>query len=120
MKTVSRPASWVKYETSHPTISARVSLETKRKLLERLPTLGMTMADAFRVLAGEIEVKAIPVEEARKRGFEESKAIYGVPFPCNVCSKPVYIMDPEAKRLAGEYLTRLGWGHRACHERKAK
>jgi len=57
-----------RYEKENPTVSARVPKETRDKLLEVLPKLGMSLADAFKVLAGELEVKAVPIDKARRHG----------------------------------------------------
>jgi antitoxin component of RelBE/YafQ-DinJ toxin-antitoxin module len=105
-----------KYEKENPTVSARVSKETRDKLLEVLPKLGMSLADAFKVLAGELEVKAVPIEEARRQGYEEAKKLYTVTYPCFVCGKPIVITSPETKGVVSKFLTTHGWGHTKCIE----
>ena len=112
-----RSPSRIKYEMSHPTLSARVTVETKEKLLAGLKTLGMSLPDAFKVLAGELEIKAIPVEEARKAGYEEAKRLYAVTYPCSVCGGTMLITSPEAKEAASGYMTEHRWGHKECHKR---
>ncbi len=112
MKKSKRSPSRIKYEQKNPTISARLPVETRDKLLANLKILGMSVADAFRVLAGELEVKAIPIEEAKKR--------YMVIYKCAVCGKYVVIVSPKAKEAAAKYMTEHGWGHSECHKQVNK
>ena len=108
--------SRVNYEKNHPTVSARVPKETHDKLLANLAKLHMTLPDALKVLAGELEVKAMPVEEARKSGYEEAARRYMVVYPCFVCGKFIAITNPETKKVVGKFLTEHGWGHVKCIE----
>ena len=105
-----------KYEKENPTVSARVPKETREKLRVVLPKLGMSLADALKVLAGELEVKVIPIDEARRQGYEEAKNLYMVTFPCDICGNPVPIIVPKAKEAASRYMVEHGWGHAKCHE----
>ena len=100
----------------HPTLSARVTIETKEKLLAGLKTLGMSLPDAFKVLAGELEIKLKPIEEARKAGYEEAKKLYAVTYLCGGCGKPIVMVNPEAKKAAGRYMAEHGWRHKECHK----
>ena len=106
-----------KYERQNPTVSARVSEETRGRLRAVLPQLGMSLADALKVLAGELEVKAIPIDQAKKLGYEEAKNLYLVTYPCNVCGKPMSITTAKAKEAAARFMVEHGWGHTECHER---
>lgn len=113
-----RSPSRIKYEQSHPTISARLSLETRDKLILNLETAGISLADAFKVLAGELELKVKPLEQARKDGFDEARKLYMVTYPCDICGKPTPLTSPKAKEAASQFMTELGWGHTKCHEQK--
>jgi antitoxin component of RelBE/YafQ-DinJ toxin-antitoxin module len=117
MKKSKKTPSRIKYDKNHPTVSARLPVETKEKLHKNLAILGMTLPDAFKVLAGQLEVKAIPVEEARKAGYEEAKKLYMVPYACSVCGGLIPITSPKAKEAAGRCMTGLGWGHTDCHNK---
>jgi translation initiation factor 2 beta subunit (eIF-2beta)/eIF-5 len=77
----------------------------------------MTISDALMVLAGELEVKAIPVEEARQKGYEEAMKLYMVTYLCFECGKPIAITSLETKRVVSKFLTEHGWGHTKCIER---
>lgn len=86
-----------KYEKENPTVSARVPKETRDRLLVNLAKLGMTLPDALKVLAGELEVKVMPIDEARGQGFEDAMKLYMVTYPCNMCGKTIHITSPKAK-----------------------
>ncbi len=83
-----QPPSRKKYEEENPTVSARVPKETCDRLYVNLEKLGMSLADALKVLAGELEIKVKPIDEAREAGYEEAKNLYMITYPCSVCGKP--------------------------------
>jgi hypothetical protein len=107
-----------RYEKENPTVSARIPKETRHKLLSNLKELGMTLPDALKVLAGELEIKAIPIQEARQAGYEEAKNRFVVMYPCNVCGKPIALTSPKAKEYVREYMAKAGWGHVECHRQR--
>ena len=111
-----RTPSRIKYEKCHPTVSARLQVEVRDKLLANLKVLGMSVADALKVLAGELEIKAKPIEEARKAGYEEAKKIYMVTYLCGVCGKNIVMTSLKEKEAAARYMTEHGWGHAECHK----
>jgi len=80
--------------------------------------MGMTLPDALKILAGELEVKVIPIDEARQAGYEEAKNHFMVTYPCSVCGKPVALTSPKAKEYASRCMTDRGWGHGECHRRR--
>ena len=101
-------------------MSARLPVETKDKLYKNLGILGMTLPDALRVLAGELEVKAIPIEEARKGAYEETRNLYRITYQCAVCGKSIELRSPKTKQVASEYMQEHGLGRAECHQRKRK
>jgi antitoxin component of RelBE/YafQ-DinJ toxin-antitoxin module len=109
-----------RYEKANPTVSVRVPEETRAKLLEVVPKLGMSLADAFKVLVGELEFKAIPIDEARRQGYEEAKKLYAVTYLCFICGKPIVITSPETKKVVSKFLTTHGWGHNKCIEQMGR
>jgi hypothetical protein len=113
-----KPPSREKYEKDNPTVSGRIPKETRSKLLLNLKELGMSLPDALKVLAGEVEVKVKPIDEARQQGYEEAKNRYMVTYPCNVCGKLISITSPEAKETVSRYMTDCGWGHVECHKKR--
>ncbi len=114
MKKPKRSPSRIKYEQNNPTVSARLPVEVRKQLLANLKILGMSVADAFKVLAGDLEIKAKPIAEARKAGFEEAKNRYMVTCPCARCGKPIVITSPETKKVVSRFLTGRGWHHKEC------
>ena len=103
-----------KYEEANPTVSARIPKATRAKLRGSLRSLGLSLSDALKVLAGELEIKAKPLGEERKAGFEEAKTLYMVMYKCRKCGKPIPITNPKAKEDASKYMTEHGWGHEKC------
>ena len=106
-----------RYEKENPTVSARLPIETRDRLLAVLPKLGMSLADAFKVLAGELETKAMPIDEARRQSYEKAKNYYMVTYPCIVCGKQIPITSRKAKDAVMRYMVEHRWGHAECHER---
>ena len=53
--------SRIKYEGENPTVSARLPKETRDKLLKNLAESGISLADALKILAGELEIKMKPI-----------------------------------------------------------
>lgn len=103
-----------KYEKENPTVSARVPEETRERLRVVLPKLGMSLADALKVLAGELEVKVAPIDGARQAAYEEARNLYMITFPCSGCGKPIPITNPKTKEAASRYMVEHGWHHAKC------
>jgi len=118
--TTKKRPSRIKYEMSHPTVSARIPIEIKEKIIANLKTLDMNMADAFKKLAGELEEKAKPIELMKKAeykaGYSAAKNYYAVPYPCSKCEQTIVINTPEEKEAASKLMTEAGWGHETCPE----
>ncbi len=107
-----------KYEKENPTVSARLAKETRDRLRGVLTKQGMSLADALRVLAGELEVKVRPSDEARQLGYKEAKNLYMVTYPCRICGNPITLTSQKAKEAASRYMVEHGWGHAECNKRK--
>ena len=110
--------SRIKYEQNNPTVSGRVPKRTRDKLYANLAKQGMTLPDALKVLAGELEIKAIPIDEARRAGYEEAKNLYMVTYPCSICGKTIAITNPKTKEAVSRYMNEHGWAHAECNKRK--
>jgi hypothetical protein len=87
-------------------------------LLLNLKKLGMTLPGALKVLAGELEVKVIPIGEARQAGYREAKNHFMITYPCSVCGRPIELSNPTAKEYASKCMAGAGWGHVECHRRR--
>jgi mRNA-degrading endonuclease RelE of RelBE toxin-antitoxin system len=118
--TKKKSPSRIKYETSHPTVSARIPIEIKEKVIANLKSLDMNMADAFKKLAGELEEKAKPIELMKKAeykaGYRAAKNYYAVPYQCSKCGQIIVINSPEEKESASILMTAEGWRHATCPE----
>jgi hypothetical protein len=107
-----------KYEKENPTVSARLAKETRDRLRAVLAKLGMSLSAALKVLAGDLEVKVRPTDEARQAGYEEAKNRYMVTFPCSLCGEMISITNPKTKEAVSRYMTEHGWAHAECHKRR--
>ena len=118
--TKKKSPSRIKYETSHPTVSARIPIEIKEKVIANLKTLDMNMAGAFKKLAGELEEKAKPIDLMKKAeykaGYRAAKNYYAVPYQCSKCGQITVINTPEEKEAASILMTAEGWRHETCAE----
>ncbi|MFH0941795.1 MAG: hypothetical protein V1823_02065 [Chloroflexota bacterium] len=112
------PPSRFKYDKNHPTVSARLPKEKHEKLLAVLKSLDVTLPQLLLQFIGEYEVKVKPIDEAGKTGFVEAKNLYMITYPCSVCGKPIPMVGPKAKEIAGKYMAEHGWRHSECHKRK--
>ena len=92
--------------------------EKRDKFYANLAKSGRTVSDALNSLADDLELKIIPIDEARRQGYEEAKNLYMVTFPCDVCGKPIPIKNPKTKEAASKYMTEHGWAHAGCHEQR--
>ena len=107
-----------KYEEENPTVSARLPKEERDKLLVVLRSLGLSLANLLVSFADEYEVKVVPLDEARRAGYEEAKNLYMVTFPCRICRGVISITSPKSKEAAAQYMREHGWGHAKCREQR--
>ncbi len=117
MRKSKKTPSRIRYEQSHPTVSARLPIDKREKLLAVLRSLGVTLPQLLLHFIGEYEIKVKSIEEARKAGFEEAKNLYMIAYPCRSCGKLIPITGEQAKEAASKYMTEHGWGHKECHKK---
>ncbi len=107
--------SRIRYEQSHPTVSARLPVEDRDKLLTALKEMNASLADALKFIAGEFELNN---DQVRRKGYEEgyakAKKRYMITYPCPGCGELIAIIDPELKGLVGEFMKEHGWPHPDC------
>ncbi len=116
------PPSRIKYEKNNPTVSARLPVEKRAKLLSVLRSLGLTLANLLIRFADETEIKLKTVDDVRQEGFvngygkgyEEARKKYEVTYPCRKCGKLMAITSPKAKAAAARYMAEHGWVHTQC------
>lgn len=117
-----------KYEEEHPTVSARISRKTYDSLRRNLARTGMSLADALKVLAGELEVKMKPIDEVRQQAFDEGEesgieraiVVHAVSYKCVVCGEEIVVVTDEEKNAIRKYMRDNGWGHRGCLEKRGR
>ena len=136
-----------RYEKNNPTVSARIPAEVKEKLIKYLKENNISLANALKILAGELELKTKSVEEAKQTGYDSgfkdgyvagrkdgydtgykegySKGLmtgrqrYGVPYRCHKCGETLVIDTPEEKAAAGEMMAKAGWVHKECNNTRS-
>ena len=113
-----RTPSRIRYEQSHPTVSARIPVDKRDKLFTVLARISLTLAQLLIRFADEMEIISRPLEDARRAGYEEAKSRFLVTYPCNGCGNLLPITSPKEKAAVGKYMSEHGWGHEECHKRK--
>ena len=97
-------------------MSGRVPKEIRDKLRTNLAKQGKSLTNALIAIANDLEIKEKTYDEVWQEGYEEAKRRFMVPFPCNVCGEPLEITNPKAKKVTGQCMHDLGWGHAKCHQ----
>jgi predicted RNA-binding Zn-ribbon protein involved in translation (DUF1610 family) len=103
-----------RYEKQNPTVSARMPIDKRNRLMVVLERLGLTLTQLLIKFADEQEITTRPLAEARKQGFLEAKEMFAVYYPCPKCGKQIPINGVEAKAAAAQYMAEHGWAHRQC------
>jgi hypothetical protein len=124
MKKKGKPPSRVRYESSHPTISCRVSKEMYDQLTDTRMD-GMSFADILKTGLGILKPKLQNIFEARRdsykagyrEGYRDAQQHYKVTYPCSVCNQIIELTSDNEKRFAGKYMREHGWVHAACLNR---
>jgi hypothetical protein len=126
MSKKNKSPSRLKYEAENPTVSGRVPKRTRASLYKNLANLGMSLADGLKVLAGELEVKVKPINEAWQDGFdagEESginraEELYAMRYKCSGCGEEMFVTTDEEKAAIRRFIKEQRWGHRKCLEQR--
>ena len=105
-----------RYENGHPTVSAKMPIEKRDRLVAVLARLGLTLGELLIRFAEEHEITTRPLAEARKEGFQETKKIYAVYYPCQKCGRQIPINSVDEKVAAAQYMAENGWAHQQCPE----
>ncbi len=104
-----------RYAKTHPTVSAKMRSEDREKLKAVLRRLKLTLPQLLIAFANEYEVLLDETrDEYYGEGYAESMKKYAVHYTCSKCGRPVYLSSPEGKTVAGDFLTKQGWGHKKC------
>jgi len=110
-KHVSKPPSRIKYDSEHPTVSARVTKELRGKLDELQKKSGKSLGD---ILREALKVQKPMTEKAYASGYEDARRKYAVVYQCSVCGEDITITSEKAKRAAVAHMMENGWRHSAC------
>ena len=113
-----------KYEKENPTVSARLPKEARERLRIALVKLGMSSADALKVLIGDLEVKTKPIDEAWQAGYdkgfedgiEAAERLYAVSCPCSKCGKNKTVTDEDEKQVLRRFMMANRWHHADCND----
>ena len=120
------PPSRYRYEEKNPTVSARLPKEIRDRLRANLAKQGKSLADALIAIANDLDIKAKAYDEAWQEGHDDglveghclAESIFKVTYRCSKCGEPIDVESTEEREAAGQLMTRAGWGHIKCHERR--
>lgn len=113
-----KPPSRIRYEKSHPVVSARLSMDYYEKLQKVLKTEEKSFAQFVRDVMDKAEIE---YSNAYSLGYYEGTEDSEIWFYCNICGKKVLILpNSESHKAIIKYMKEHGWGHKTCHEESSK
>ena len=99
----------IRYERDNPTVSARVSRETYRRLEALKEQSNKSLGD---ILREALEVQEPDTKAANIRGYRlgyaEAEHLYRVDYHCDVRNGRLTINEDDAKQAAAEYMQEKG------------
>ena len=115
------PPSRARYESTHPTISIRVSQE----LYDRADAMRLgdvSFADIFRrgldLVERDAQCDVEVWEMGRKAGREEAERTWRLTFRCPRCGKDAAVpAGTQPAVTLARWMQERGWTHQACAER---
>jgi hypothetical protein len=114
-KKVHKPPSKIKYDESHPTVSARVDRKLRDELKGLQKLTGKSLADILREAVTKQKPWAKDAYDiGQKVGYDSAKRQFEVTYRCSVCGGVLTVTTPEAKKAAAQYMREHGWGHGKC------
>ena len=110
-----KPPSREKYDSSHPTVSARVTKE----MYEELETLRCVSGKSLGDILREALDKQLPsTGEAYETGYEYAKSEFAVTYKCCICGGNITLSSTEEKPAAAQYMRDHRWAHGECHQKR--
>jgi ribonucleotide reductase beta subunit family protein with ferritin-like domain len=114
-KKVHKPPSRIKYDESHPTVSARVD----RKLYDELKELQKLTKKSLTDILREAVRKQKPwakdaYDIGKKVGYDSAKMEFGVTYRCSVCGGMMTVNTEREKKEIAQYMREHGWKHGNC------
>jgi len=101
------------YCEENPVVSFRLPQGEKKALEILAAREGMTLGEYLRDFLNGVFINLDQVLRKYEKVFEKK---YRVWYFCNVCGEPIYIKPGgEAHKAIMQYMSKRGWGHRACH-----
>ncbi len=107
-----KPPSRVRYEGSHPVVSARLSKQDRDVLDSIIHSRGISFADFVREAIG----RANPVyDKVYQSGIQEGRRLWGIKVPCFWDDLELDVTPGSAAHIEIiKYAREHGWGHEEC------
>jgi predicted DNA-binding protein len=113
-----KPPSRVRYEKTHPVVSARLGMDDYKRLREILETEGKSFAQFLREIINKAKVK---YSKAYQLGYNIGKGEWQIWYHCSICGERINVTpNGESHKALMEYLEGEGWGHASCHEERRR
>ena len=116
--------SQIKYEKNNPTMTSRMKLYEKEKIEKMAKRAGKSVSMLIRMALLNLEKDFTNtineaynkgVKAGDSQGYERGKKEWEIIFPCNICSKPLYVPpNSECHKAIIEFLKANKWGHAEC------
>lgn len=113
-----KPPSRIRYEKSHPVVSARLSMAYNKKLKKILKTEKKSFAQLLREIIDEAEGEYMKTYDLGYSDGAEDSQIW---YYCSICGQRIHITpNSESHKALIEYMQEHRWGHASCHEEARK
>jgi hypothetical protein len=114
-KKTPRSQGSTRYHLTHPTLSTRVTLTERDKILKIAAATNLTVAEIFRnALLYGTSALTNAHSIGYNQGYNDARTRYGVIYPCAVCGKPIEAVSENSKAFLVEALRQARWVHAAC------
>ena len=109
----SPPPSRERYDLLHPTVSARVTQQLYKELMDLRQGTGKSLGDILREALGK---QAPSAKNAYRKGYEDARLKYAVTYKCSKCGGNRIMGSDNEKTAAAAYMREHGWHHHSCPE----
>jgi DNA-directed RNA polymerase subunit L len=114
-KKVHKPPSRVKYDESHPTVSARVDQKLYDELKELQKLTKKSLTDILREAVRKQKPWAKAAYDIGHRvGYDSAKTEFGVTYRCSVCGSMLTVITEKEKKAIVQYMREHPWRHAKC------
>jgi hypothetical protein len=109
-----KPPSRIRYEESHPVVSARLSKDDHEKLKVLLASRKESFPRFLRDAIGSAKAK---YDRDYRLGYDKGKEDWQTWYHCAVCDKRIDIIPKgESHEALIRYMREEGWQHSSCHK----